>query len=639
MADPQAEVRVRLVFDDVAAETTAHLQSGLGQIADASAKAGASLEHTGKEDPLKKILHGMKPSVDGFENLAYAAGLAYGAFKSLEAVEDILKGVRDLTIEAFEAAREENKEIKKVASSLMMMSSGAGIGQIKDVARTVHDELEDAAIQMGVSTDEMGDAFNTIAERSNKSVEEVQRLAEAMALAGRVTGAGAGGLSEGFAMMESGMIRARNPVVQLIAATDTLHGNAKQVAAQLQKMSPEKALELGEKAVEKMAEKAKGLPLSFGAMKQSLTDIKTQVLEQAGAPILAAVTKELGVVREFFLKNQDLITEYAVAFGNRVGEFIKFLSEIVKGFLGMSTDDLGTVGSSLDATLNELADKWDEIKDDGYAIAKSMRDVVEAAKEVFKWVLKAADRLTDMLPGAKVAKLVAGTGQDYLFGKGAFTTKGGLDSDTERALKKMNRIAADVNAPVDKLQKAQAEFRKTAEAAGMSAGDITHYMEGMRVAQENALVASGADVFDKIVAGFGDKTKDSVGAFVDAFNKASEAHNTAALRHAAMVLEGSVQLQNALLDSGAIASGAIVGLGPQIKDATLRAKVTTREKQALTAASGKGPTINMNGGQTFTLKQDFRDQDPDRIFLQFRRDVSKAVMSRTQPRTALFGGG
>jgi hypothetical protein len=37
-----------------------------------------------------------------------------------------------------------------------------------------------------------------------------------------------------------------------------------------------------------------------------------------------------------------------------------------------------------------------------------------------------------------------------------------------------------------------------------------------------------------------------------------------------------------------------------------------------------------NGGQTFQIKQDFRDQDPDRIAVIFQRDIARAAENRLQ---------
>jgi hypothetical protein len=59
-----------------------------------------------------------------------------------------------------------------------------------------------------------------------------------------------------------------------------------------------------------------------------------------------------------------------------------------------------------------------------------------------------------------------------------------------------------------------------------------------------------------------------------------------------------------------------------------------------TAANKPPPAVmQFNGGQTFNIKQDFRDQDPDRIAVVFKRDMMRAAESRLQAHTALPHGG
>ena len=51
-------------------------------------------------------------------------------------------------------------------------------------------------------------------------------------------------------------------------------------------------------------------------------------------------------------------------------------------------------------------------------------------------------------------------------------------------------------------------------------------------------------------------------------------------------------------------------------------------KSAVPAA----PKIVMTGGQTFNVKQDFRDKDPDKIAVVFRRDIGRTVERRASAR-------
>ena len=52
------------------------------------------------------------------------------------------------------------------------------------------------------------------------------------------------------------------------------------------------------------------------------------------------------------------------------------------------------------------------------------------------------------------------------------------------------------------------------------------------------------------------------------------------------------------------------------------------------AAAGKPETPKVSiGSATFNVKQDFRDQDPDRVAIVFERDMARAVENRLQAMT------
>lgn len=54
---------------------------------------------------------------------------------------------------------------------------------------------------------------------------------------------------------------------------------------------------------------------------------------------------------------------------------------------------------------------------------------------------------------------------------------------------------------------------------------------------------------------------------------------------------------------------------------------------AKTMAAPSGPQVNFNGGQTFKIQQDFRDQDPDRIAIAFERRITRSAVSRVRAST------
>lgn len=72
------------------------------------------------------------------------------------------------------------------------------------------------------------------------------------------------------------------------------------------------------------------------------------------------------------------------------------------------------------------------------------------------------------------------------------------------------------------------------------------------------------------------------------------------------------------------------------KDFAAKIRETGEAKQQ--AATPAKPEIVFNNAQ-ITIKQDFRDQDPDRIIFTFRQDLARASVNRTQARTGTAFGG
>lgn len=48
-------------------------------------------------------------------------------------------------------------------------------------------------------------------------------------------------------------------------------------------------------------------------------------------------------------------------------------------------------------------------------------------------------------------------------------------------------------------------------------------------------------------------------------------------------------------------------------------------------------TIGLTGGQTFNVKQDFRDQDPDKIERAFKDGIEKAIARKIGTDHSVFG--
>ena len=58
------------------------------------------------------------------------------------------------------------------------------------------------------------------------------------------------------------------------------------------------------------------------------------------------------------------------------------------------------------------------------------------------------------------------------------------------------------------------------------------------------------------------------------------------------------------------------------------------QKKKMQSTLSKPTVVQDFRGSTFNLKQDFRDQDPDRVAVAFQDDIGNAAVSRLQSRFA-----
>lgn len=606
MAGEAAEVRVKLVLDHQAASQQAHI-------------AGADLEHMSGG---AKQLEGSMQGAGGAGSLAMGAvggAVALMGEKAIQVFHAMEDAVKDFVMEAMDSAEEAITQTKAVAGVLAMIDSGGhSIDQLNEYAADLHDELEGIGIAAGVATGDLQEAFAGLASRTTKSVDEVLRLTDAMATAGKAVPGGVGALSAGFEAMEMGVIKAKNPIVGLIAATGTLHGNAKSVAAQLMKMSPEDAMKLGEKAIDAMAKKMEDAPASYAGLLQSLKDVKSNVMEAMGRPILDSLIPPLSELKSFLLANRDAIEHFAQGIGEEIGTGVSALATIVKELYSAVSEHWGewveqfhTVFGEGEGTFHYMVEHAPEI---GRTLGQVLTDMLHAAQAI--------ERAWEKVAGAFSA--VAKTGA---LGSGA--KEAAYMSDNQAIVESARAAIKDPYfQDYAQLQKWRASFVENA----LSAGQDAH--------------AAGEE-FDKAWAWHAETVKNAhavdaaavagdVQTIAAAYNKAGKDHNEAMQRYTAFAIAGNQNLIDALNAAGPdLVTG---GFGPLIK--------MMEEAQSGTILSGlkstmnpkldikpSAPSVNFNNN-TFNIKQDFREQDPDRIAIVFRKDVATSATSRVQSKVA-----
>lgn len=609
-----AEVRVRLVASQEGDEVISRMQKSMKDLSAATASVNSILQtqHAQQQENAK--------STAGLSSWAMAkataAGhlMAEGVMAAYEKVTDKAKEFYNLiATEAPAAAAEEEESINSLAGIFTMIDgAGHSYEALIEQAGIYHDELEQMGIEAGVSADKMRNAFDTIAERSEKSTQEIQDLVGQMAVASRVVPGGIDALGQGFSMIEMGAIRAKNPVVQLIAQTGILEGNAKEVAKQMMKMDPKKAIDLGEQAIKKMADKAKDIPLTLGQIKQSMKDIGGNIIESLGGGILKEITAFYGQRREGLMKAAEKIGDIAKGIGDHIGTWIRYTAPLVDAFKEAFAGG-GDLATSLDMVFQKGDEVFRWIYDNKDAIAKTFKDVFDVVIDAIKKAWELAKKVLNALDERQNDEDVTDPAKRKKF----------FDEQMEEAKK----IAMDPNASRKDIDEQKKLLRR------FGGSDVADYEKGIERYHKDAV--SKVSGFDKAAQMAGNN--DSVNAsamFFKMYNQAKLAHDDAAIKYAMGILKSSKELQIAIGGSSDMIEGGLndftwtlkkfglgqlAGLMPQLRKEDL--------KQA-------GTGITMNGGQTFNIKQDFRDQDPDRVAIVFREDLMRAAFARGTAKTS-----
>lgn len=617
-----AEVLVKLVVDSNAEKETDKLKEGLEK-----AEKKQKKWHSGLLEG-KKIWGGVKTFALGALGAAATATMAMGG-----AAIGLAKG-------AAHAFYESEEQVRALASAMQMLdTSGTGFEKMLDIAGDLKDEMEDVAMAVGTTDDAMVAAFTNVIERGGKTIEEAKELTEVMAKAGRAIPQGVEGISEAFEQIEMGIVRAKNPIVGMIAATHLLKGNAKQVAQQMMKMSPEEQMKLAEKAVGMMAKKMDDVPLSLNEMNKSMSVFMGNLMEDAGAPIIAAIQPVFGKVRTWLMDNHELLSKTAKDFGKFMGQAIEVVSPYIDELLKVF-HEIGTELQSTDGPLKDLKEVWQYIYE-------NKDGLVSAFGEIVRFLIQGTKFSMQVIGAAmkSIGKAIDAIARMHLPGfEGGFLGRGAAASAGGRDLAEAKGIAASGALPgmrgdANKIAELREDYLQAMETAGKDRIEAGKEFDAqIAQAEQNHAAAMGAAQTYAQASLQGDAI-----AFAKAFDTASVMGDKATQKFVASFLADSKNLQDALITKG---PGIITAGFDKLID-TLNESGQSEIAKKLQAGMGKEAVKKLDIGkatvnQTFTgsinVKQDFKDQDPERVALVFRQDLMKHALARLSPRGGIPGG-
>jgi hypothetical protein len=602
-----ADVKIRLIVDNGAEDTIRKMKESMG---------GASSEIE------KAKGHASGLSMEVFKGNTYFAI----AHKSAELIATGFEQAFEMTVKfaeaATEAADEMNQQVRSLSGLMGLMDRGQhSMEGITEYAKEMREDLEKIGIQAGMTTKEVTEMYQAIIERGNISTEKAYDLTQQMALVGKVVPGGTRGLAEGFSMMELGIVRARNPLVQLIAATGQLHGNAHAVAAQMQKMSPEKQLEAARAAIEKQYEVlSKGgggamLTPTLGELNKSFATMRESFLESIGQPMLDALIPKLVELRNFLSSNAEAIKDFGAMVGRDLGKTIGAIDAALEGIYAGVTKNWGEVQSLFHEILGDWGDGWSEALGDTKTIKATFESMTKDLIEAFRTIVHYVNAAYEVFENI----------HDLAYGGAGNAAEKRLSGNAAGEVsKKADEIGSGSSAALDEAIR---KYRILAAEAGASAVSVDDWTTKMR--EHHALMEQeGSALQDKVETG----DTDYIGNFI---NQAIAGQNEGAEKFAFAMIADSDAMTKALMDGSIHVSGGFDALRQVIEEKApeLADKMRNMGKSSVPKdIKGSGPSIVMNGGQTFHIKQDFREADPDRVIVRFRRDLVAHAENRRQSR-------
>jgi hypothetical protein len=602
-----AEVGIKLVIDSDAKKATEDLKGELSKFQKWNAKWG------------EKVGSGLSGGASKLMGLALG-GVSLGAAAAAAGL-GVAVGAVYKSVDAFQ---EGAKEAKTIAGALTLIDQkGNDFKDIREYANDVKDELDGVAMSAGVTKQSVTAMFTDIAERGGKSVEGAKALTQQMVMAGRALPGGGEALAEGFSMIEMGVVRARNPIVQVIAATHTLKGSAKAVAKQMQAMTIDKQMEIAEKAIAKMAGKMKDVPLTLGEMKTSIGETIDKVFEETGRPIVEGMRPIVARLQHDLLANSGKLAAAGEMFGNNVGKGLDFALEVMEALF----DAFKNNWKDIEGAFNELKDVIEPvfkyIYENRKAFAQTFADIATQLIKAFTWIAKTMAQVYSGI--GSVMKLLG----KQIPGLGDFIKD---EEQRERVL--------GVAETVKKTGGADKEAAKRAYVTGYMGtfGDEKQF-EAQKLFDEQW--KNAMDDHEKIMndasAQQGNVARGNATSFAKVWAEASKANDQSAMNYVAMFLQGNKDVQKALAETGPELLGeGFDKLVDTLKGLNANAVLEGIKKKPDLGVGGKANVIQNFG--PVTIKQDFRDQDPDDIAVVFKEELAKAGTNRLQSTFAPAGG-
>lgn len=574
--------------------------------------------------------------------------------------------------------------------ALIATVQGIPFDEAVEQAGNLGDELEELGIRAGIAGDDIDAGFAKLLEiqgataegtaRARQQIEQLATISSRLKLPFQA-------VSQELAFMDEGIIKTKGRLFQLMQSTGIFGDKTKGVAQAWQQLSEEKRLEYITEGLNRATAQLNETPRTFSQQMQSIENLWEAGKEKIGETLMHAIEPHADRLIGFLDEERLHLIQFAKAHERDVAKWVgEAVDHIQDGFKYLEThgaeikDALVTGAAALRDTVSWILNNKEEL-----AIAFGGKAVLSKAIPVASGAYNAARALVDasttgggiigagraLAPNAAMVGGASFTGAaGAVVALGAFTAatvgvtaalwqlKEASDANTfqsedkadflakadaiQRARDQGPQYGGDTQARLDEITRWQEEAHALAAKLGDSTESLDTLASSARVAQVAASQQTAAvtEAAEKLRSTFGSIAEEDVAASMQhgaalggAFQQAAAAGNAGLMRYIATLFIGNSNLQNAFLQSGVMTAQAFDELAELVGDKAKDFSEKLHQRAGYAGGSNTTalkPLVQFNGGQTFKIQQDFRDEDPDRIAVVFRRDVLGAAERRLQ---------
>lgn len=645
------EVKTKLTIDDQATAQLKKIQDGFRNAGDTAQRA--------------------KNQAMGF--VSTIAAMAIGVN-----IGNVFGGIKSGLTSGIEAAIEADKQFRQLQFTVVGISKSAG-QSLDDFAlrtKSVNAQLERIAQTAVVSRAELTETFIEAAKNTTKTDDQLIGLIDRVAKASRAIPVPIKDVIAGFEEVQKNMISAQSPIVAIVKQANNWRGHSEQISLRMSQMGREGKIKMAYEALATLEKRARAIPPTLQNINDRFADMKTDALRAVGEPMLKAFYPAVDALYKKITEGRGDIEKYATMIGTQAGEWILVAADKIQAgfeYLRTHADEIKT---SVVEAFNTAKAIFDGIFDNaktiiaGWAamkLAPAAQGLGQAGMALASGAGVAGVAGAVGTTGAFTAAVVGVTMALTEFGGYLHDNAGFLLPEMGEAKKELDfqkRMMSDYGRMLGHASMEDREaFDKLAEAAmanakkiGESTGELGLFIDAQRRQRDRlddatkgmreafGLSTQISDDLYKTDEGTNRATQlqiDAATAFTSSFNAALEKNDQAALEGAKRILMGANSLQDVLVSNGSAVGLSLQALADVVGDSSkdFRAKLLAQAAREKQNAGPRNTALQFNGGQVFNIKQDFRDQDPDRVAVVFQRDITRAAENRLMARTVpAFGG-